>query len=277
MTTLVSLEPMVPLAFLGLFLASGAPHGLTRLLMFPRACPRLLGTPSPFDAGLHAFSDKVKGGASPMVVFPDTAFHPHNDATMITIPDNSNGFIGSLNTHGGSLLPLLASGLADTKNVNVSFMTWVHPCYVHLFLGLCLMPHAAAIAGITAVENDGTWAQAQPLMDWLMVLTCPRNATSPTPWVLFMTDMTAPVGDSRFTGWRHNYFGQILPTLAGTMAGVGGPTSQIATLMGDLLNVQRRQCSNAQAVHTVASQPKTVSEFLLGPNNTTVYHSAEMH
>ena len=36
---------------------------------------------------------------------------------------------------------------------------------------------------------------------------------------------------------------------------------QIVTLMGDLLNVQRGQCSDAQAVRTAASQPKTVSEF----------------
>ena len=93
MTTLVSLKPMAPLAFFGLFLSSRAPHGLTHLLMFPRACPRLLGMPSPFDAGLHTFSDKVTGGASPAVVFPDMAFNPHNDASMITIPDDPNEFI----------------------------------------------------------------------------------------------------------------------------------------------------------------------------------------
>ena len=205
--------------------------------MFPRACPCLLRMPSPFDTGLHAFSDKVAGGTSPTVVFPDTAFHPHNDASMITIPDDRNGFIGSLNTHGGSLLPLLASGTVDTKDINVSFMTWVPPCYVNLFLGRRLMPHAAAVADITAVENNGTWAQAQPLVDWIMALTYPRNAMSPTPWVLFMMDMTAPVGDSRFTAWRQNYLGQILPALAGATSGVGGPMSQIATLMGVLLNV----------------------------------------
>ena len=119
MTTLVSLEPTVPWAFLGLFPSSGAPHGLTCLLMFPCACPHLLGMPSPFDTGLHAFSDKVVGGASPTVVFPDTAFHPHNDATTITIADDPNGFIGLLNTYGGSLLPLLTSGMADTKDVNI--------------------------------------------------------------------------------------------------------------------------------------------------------------
>ena len=156
---------------------------------------------------------------------------------MITIPDDPNGFISLLNTHGGSLLPLLASGTADTKDVNLSFMTWVPPCYVHLFLGCHLTPCAAAVAGITAVENDGTRAQAQPLVDWLMVLTYPRNATSPTLWVLFTTDVTAPVGDSRFTAWRQNYLGQILPALDGATSGVGGPMSQIATLMGVLLNV----------------------------------------
>ena len=134
-------------------------------------------------------------------------------------------------------------------------MTWVPLCYIHLLLGLRLTPHTAAIAGITAVENDGTQAQAQPLVDWLMALTYPHNAMSPTPWVLFMMDMTAPVGDSRFTAWRQNYLGQILPALAGATSGVGGPTSQIATLMGDLLSVQRGQRSNAQAACIAASQP----------------------
>ena len=202
MTTLVSLKPTAPLAFLGLFPSSGAPHGLTCLLTFPWDCPRLLGMPSPFDAGLCAFSDRVAGRASPTVVFPDTAFYPHNDATMITIPDDPNGFIDLLNIHGGSLLPLLASGTADAKDVNVSFMTWVPPCCVHLFLGRRFTPHATAVAGVTAVKNDGTWAQAQPLVCWLMALMHPCNATSPTQWVLFATDMTAPVGDGRFTAWH---------------------------------------------------------------------------
>ena len=85
MTALVSLKRTAPLAFLGLFPSSGGPHGLTRILMFPHACPRLLGMPSPFDTGLCAFSDEVAGGASFTVVFPDMAFHPHNDATVITI------------------------------------------------------------------------------------------------------------------------------------------------------------------------------------------------
>ena len=68
--------------------------------MFPWACPHLLGTPSPFDTGLYAYSDEVAGGLSPIVGFPDTAFNPHNDATMITILDDPNRFIGALNTHG---------------------------------------------------------------------------------------------------------------------------------------------------------------------------------
>ena len=74
-----------------------------------------------------------------------------------------------------------------------------------------------------------------------MVLTCPHNTTSPTPWVLFTTDMTAPVGNSQFMTWRQAYLAQILPVLASATSGVGGVTSQIATLMGDLLNVQRGQ------------------------------------
>ena len=99
------------------------------------------------------------------------AFDPHNDTTMITIPNDPNGFIGALNNHGGSLLPILAS--VDTKDVNVPFMTWFPPHYVHLFLGCRLAPCAAAVAGIMAIENDGTRAQAQAFVDWLMVLTCP--------------------------------------------------------------------------------------------------------
>ena len=55
--------------------------------------------------------------------------------------------------------------------------------------------------------------------------------------------------------------GQILPSLAGATSGVGGTMSQIANLFGDLLSVQRGQNSNTQPVHTVASQPKTVSNF----------------
>ena len=96
--------------------------------MFPCACPRILGTLSPFDTGLCAYSNKVAGGSSPTVGFPDAAFDPHNDVTMITIPNNPNGFMGALNNHGGNLLPILASDATDTKDVNVPFMTWVPPC-----------------------------------------------------------------------------------------------------------------------------------------------------
>ena len=165
MTALVSLKPTAPLAFLGLFLSAGAPHGLTRLLMFPWASPRLLDTPSPFNTGLCAHSDKVAGGLSPIFGFPDTAFNPHNNATMITIPDDPNRFIRALNTHGGTLLPLSASGTADAKDTIVSFMTWVPPCHMHLFLNHRLSPCAAAVAGVTVVENNGTHAQAQAFMD----------------------------------------------------------------------------------------------------------------
>ena len=82
MTALVSLQPTAPLVFLGLFPSARVPHGLAHLLLFPRACPRLLGMLSPSDAELHTFSDKVAGGSSPAVVFLDAAFNAHNDATM---------------------------------------------------------------------------------------------------------------------------------------------------------------------------------------------------
>ena len=95
--------------------------------MFPCACPCILGAPSPFNAGLFAYSDKVVGGSSPTVEFPAMAFDPHNNNIMITIPDNRNGYFGTLNNHGGGLLPLLASGTLDTKDVNIPFMTWVPP------------------------------------------------------------------------------------------------------------------------------------------------------
>ena len=127
MATLVSLEPMAPLVFLRLFPLASATPGLTCLLMFPHACPCILGTPSPFDTGLFAYSNEVMGGSCPTVGFLTMAFNPHNDSTMITIPDNLNGFFGALNNHGGSLLPLLASGTADTKDTNILFMTWVPP------------------------------------------------------------------------------------------------------------------------------------------------------
>ena len=65
MATLVSLKSMAPLAFLGLFPTAGAPHGLSRLLMFPCACPHILSIPTPFDVGLHSYSDKVAGSSSP--------------------------------------------------------------------------------------------------------------------------------------------------------------------------------------------------------------------
>ena len=69
MATLVSLKPMAPLAFLGLFPSAGALHRFARLLMFPWACPCILGTLSLFDTGLCAYSNKVAGGSSPMVSF----------------------------------------------------------------------------------------------------------------------------------------------------------------------------------------------------------------
>ena len=84
---------------------------------------------------------------------------------------------------------------------------------------------------------------------------------SPMPWVLFSTDVIAPVGDCHFTAWQQSYLGQILPTLAEAMSGVGGAMSQIANLMGDLVSMQCGQRSNAQATCTAASQLKTVSKF----------------
>ena len=143
----------------------------------------------------------------------------------------------------------------------MSFMTWVSPRCVHLFFGHRLSPCAAVVAGVTAVENDRTRTQAQDFVDWLMALTYPCNATSPTPWVLFTTDMTAPVGDQRFMAWCQACLGQMLPSLAGATSGVGGTMSQIATPMGDLLNVECGQHSDAQAAHTAASQPKMLSKF----------------
>ena len=153
MATLVSLKPAAPLGFLGLFPSASTPQGLARFLMFPCACPHVLGTPSPFDMGLFAYSEEVTGGSSPVVGFPAVAFDPHNDATMITIPDNPDGYFGTLNNQGGSLLPLFASGTFNTKDVDVPFVTWVPPQCAHLFLGHHLAPRSAAVAGVMAVEN----------------------------------------------------------------------------------------------------------------------------
>ena len=158
--TLISLKPMAPLAFLGLFPSESSPQGLTHVLMFPHACPRILGAPSPFNTGLVAHSDEVTDSSSPTVGFPAVAFDPHNDATMVTIPDDPNGCFGALNNHSGSPLPLLASNTVDTKDANIPFMTWVPPRHAHLFFGHRLAPCAAAVAGITAVENKGVCTQA---------------------------------------------------------------------------------------------------------------------
>ena len=130
-----------------------------------------------------------------MVVFPDAAFHPHKNAITIAIPDDPNRFIGALSTHGENSLPILASVAADAKDVNVPFMTWVPPCCAHLFLGHHLVPRAAAVTGIMAVENSGTLAQAQVFVGWLMVLMHPGNATSLMPLISFTMDMADPVGD----------------------------------------------------------------------------------
>ena len=153
----------------------------------------ILGNPSPFNTHLHAHSDEVVGGSGPTVGFPDVAFDPHNKATMITVLDDPNGHFGVLNNHGGSLLPLLAPDAVDAKEVNILFMTWVPPQCMHLFLRHHLAPRAAAVAGFTAAESDGVRAQAQPFVEWLMVLTHPQNTTSPTAWALFMADVMAPV------------------------------------------------------------------------------------
>ena len=128
---------------------------------------------SPFDAGLFAHSDKVTHGSSPTVGVPAMAFDPHNNATMITVPDNPNGCFGTLNNCSGSSLPLLASGTMDTRDANVPFMTWVPPQCAHLFLGCHLDPRASAVASVTTAENDSVHAQAQPFVDWLMALTHP--------------------------------------------------------------------------------------------------------
>ena len=64
-----------------------------------------------------------------------------------------------------------------------------------------------------------------------------------------------------FQAWRQTYLGQILPALVGATPGVGGATSQIATLLEDLLNTQCGQCSDTQSACTAASQPKTMSKF----------------
>ena len=255
MVSLVSLKPLALLAFLGFFPLASVPQGLTRFLMFPCTCPRVLGALSPFDTGCFAHSNKVVGGSCPTMGFPTMAFDPHLDATMITIEDNPNGFFGALNNHGGSLLPLLASVTVDTKDTNVPFVTWVPPQHAHLFLGCHLAPRAAAVAGVTAAENNSVRAQAQPFVNWLMVLTHPQNATSPMPWVLFTADVIAPLGDHCFMAWQQLCLGQILPGPAGATSGVGGATSQIATLMGDFLSVQHGQQSDAQAACTAASQP----------------------
>ena len=61
--------------------------------------------------------------------------------------------------------------------------------------------------------------------------------------------------------WHQMHLTQTLPALAGTTSGVGGATSQIATLMGDLLSVQQGQHSDAQAACTATSQSMTMSKF----------------
>ena len=93
-------------------------------------------------------------GFSPTVGFPNAAFNLHNNATMMTVPDDPNRFIGALDNHGGNLLPILTSGTANTKDANVPFVTWVPPCCVHLFLSCRVAPCAAVVGSTCGKQRD---------------------------------------------------------------------------------------------------------------------------
>ena len=153
MASLSLFDPVAPMAFFGLFSSAGATQGLMCLLMFPCACPWALGTPSPFDMDLHAFSDEITGSSSPTTAFPNTTFNPHDATHMVTVPNDPNRFIGTIDTNGGNSLPLLASGIVDTKDVNIPSMIWVLPQCIHLCPGHCLAPRAVAVASVLAFRS----------------------------------------------------------------------------------------------------------------------------
>ena len=61
--------PVTALAENPMLDSTGAPHRFVHLLIFSHTCPCVLGTPSPVDTGLCAYSDKVAGGSSPTVMW----------------------------------------------------------------------------------------------------------------------------------------------------------------------------------------------------------------
>ncbi|HKK56614.1 hypothetical protein [Marinobacter sp.] len=259
-TTIYNMEEGSPLAFVGLFPdASHVGTGATRLLMFPKTFPTTLRGSTPYDGKVYAFVDEVGGGTAPTVTFPTAPFAlPTNDATIV--PADPAAFVTSMSGHNNPLNTRLTATAGTTQDVHCPRLTWVPPRYVRFLIGRRLTPRQAALEIIPMVVNDGTYGRAAPFTNWLMMATYP-DSTNPTPSLLFAADVAAPIQDRQFTEWRQQSLNRILPAVAGLLGGGGGPTSRIANLMGDLLQVQRDVRNDTSAARAAAQAPKTVAEF----------------
>ncbi|MEA3642885.1 MAG: hypothetical protein VBE63_23515 [Lamprobacter sp.] len=258
--TVFNMADGVPLAFVGLFYDGAHLNtGTTRLLMFPKTFPSTLRGATPYDRRVYAFVDEVGGGTAPTVQFPVDAFTlATNNATVV--PLDPNDLVTDMNAHANELNVRLVAAAGTTQDVYCTRLTWVPPRYVSLLIGRRLTPRQAALSILPVIVNDGVYAQVTPFANWLMMATYP-DAINPTPSLMLAADVTAPVPNSHFTEWRQQSLNRILPAVSGLLGGGAGPTSRIANIMGDLLQVQREVRNDATAARTAAAAPKSVADF----------------
>ena len=260
-TMVLDANPDHAMGLVGFFPYPGEDAGRTRFIHAAGRFPSTMGVVSPHDGQAYATLDDVSSGLTTTVGFPTLAFGAVSATALVVPIDITTAEAGLTANPGLALLGPIVAG-ADAKAVRVPSMMWVPPPLIPLLIGQRLSPREFFFQVVFPLEAAGTAANFGPFVDWALAAITIVNTGDVHAPTLRAADLVSPIGDPAFLGWRQRVLHSRLPSLANpTPPATTAATTQIASLMADVLQVQRDQRTDAQDARVRAVRPKTISEF----------------
>jgi hypothetical protein len=249
------MEPEKANAYVGFFEDANHPTGTTRLLHAPRQFPAKLGRPTHYDHEEYAILDDIQRGSVQMVEYPEGLFECTAEMFIPQTAQDAWEMWSKDDTL--ELLPPLKA-LDERKAVRVPKAMYIPPKYISLFMGKRLTPRQLLLEVYPLIVDDEQLPNLQPFIDWMM--TCGMSAGKGKKVSPCLLPEVKPVlADARFIDWTKDFVDRVLPGQS-TKQCTNTDSSQMATIMAEVLHGQQQLQADISATRTNTKAPKTVGE-----------------
>ena len=260
-------------AYLFIMPFTGEAMGRTMLLHAPTPfVPNFGGRATPYDGFTYSFSGETAAGTVLTLTFPTNAFDPSTTGAF-NIPNDIAAVSDVYDQDATATnLGVIANG-TSAKAIRMPFGMMVPPPFVRYLIGRRFSPRLLVCEVLPRMIPDpNNWPKYEVFINWCIasnVLVTDADTASP---LYIPNGIVTPAGDVGFIVWRQGILHKLLPRLAGPSVAptpVGAAATQVAALMGDVLNETRLARVEAAAGRIAARAPKTIGEYF-GANMTNL-------